>query len=58
VNIQGVWHSFHARSNELLISDIIIRMCRGLIDVLIIIYVTNVIGITVAQYGFWWQYNW
>jgi MFS family permease len=35
----------------LLISDIIIRMCEGLPDVLIVLYVTNVIGVSIAQYG-------
>jgi MFS family permease len=51
VNIRGVWHSFHAALKRLLISDIIIRMCEGLADVLIILYVTNVIGISIARYG-------
>ena len=50
-NIRGVWRSFHAALKRLLISDIIIRMCEGLADVLIIIYVTNVIGVSVARYG-------
>jgi len=34
-----------------LISDIIIRMCEGLPDVLIILYVTNILGVSVARYG-------
>jgi len=50
-NIRGVWRSFHAALKRLLISDIIIRMCEGLPDVLIILYVTGVIGISVARYG-------
>jgi MFS family permease len=49
--LRGVWHSFHHALKQLLISDIIIRTCEGLAEVLIIIYVTNVIGISVAQYG-------
>ncbi len=51
VNIRGVWRSFHAALKRLLISDIIIRMCEGLPDVLIILYVTNVIGVSVVGYG-------
>lgn len=51
VNIRGVWRSFHDALKRLLISDIIIRMCEGLPDVLIILYVTNVIGVSVARYG-------
>lgn len=51
VNIRGVWRSFHRALKRLLISDVIIRLCEGLPDVLIILYVTNILGVTVAQYG-------
>jgi len=51
VNIRGVWRSFHTALKRLLVSDIIIRMCEGLPDVLIILYVTNVIGVSIAKYG-------
>lgn len=51
VNIRGVWRSFHDALKRLLISDIIIRICEGLSDVLIILYVTNVIGVSIARYG-------
>ena len=50
-NIRGVWRSFHGVLKRLLISDIIIRMCEGLPDVLIILYVTNILGVSVARYG-------
>jgi len=50
-NIRGVWRSFHGVLKRLLISDIIIRMCEGLPDVLIILYVTNILAVSVAQYG-------
>jgi MFS family permease len=50
-NIRGVWRSFHGALKRLLISDIIIRMCEGLPEVLIILYVTNVVGVSAAQYG-------
>jgi MFS family permease len=49
--IAGVWRSFHGALKRLLISDIIIRTCEALAEVLIIIYATNVIGISVAQFG-------
>ena len=49
--IRGVWKSFHGALKRLLISDIIIRTCESLTEVLIIIYVTNVIGISIAQYA-------
>jgi MFS family permease len=50
-NIRGVWRSFHFALKRLLISDIIIRTCEGLADVLIVLYVTNISGISLAQYG-------
>ncbi len=50
-NIRGVWRSFHSALKRLLVSDVIIRMCEGLPDVLIILYVTNVIGVSIAEYG-------
>ncbi|HJR08129.1 MAG TPA: MFS transporter [Pyrinomonadaceae bacterium] len=50
-NIRGVWSSFHVALKKLLVSDIIIRTCEGLAEVFIILYVTNVTGIGVAQYG-------
>jgi MFS family permease len=50
-NVRGVWRSFHFALKRLLISDIIIRMCEGMAEVFIVIYVSNVIGITLAEYG-------
>src|SRR5262249_28665745 len=46
-----VWRSFHHALKRLLISDIIIRTCEGLADVFVILYVTNVLGFSAAQYG-------
>jgi MFS family permease len=51
VNIRGVWRSFHFALKRLLISDIIIRMCEGMADIFIILYVTNVLGVSYARYG-------
>ncbi len=50
-NITGVWRSFHAALKRLLISDIIIRLCEGLAEVFIVLYVMNVHRIGAAQYG-------
>jgi MFS family permease len=50
-NIRGVWRSFHVALKRLLISDIIIRTCEGLAEILIVLYVTNVIGVSLAQFG-------
>ena len=51
VNIRGVWLSFHAALKRLLISDIIIRTCEGMADIFVVLYVTNILGISIAQYG-------
>jgi MFS family permease len=51
VNILGVWRSFHHALKRLLISDIFIRTCEGMADIFVILYVTNVIGLSVARYG-------
>jgi len=51
VKIGGVWRSFHHALKRLLVSDIIIRVCEGLPDVFIILYVTHVLNIDAAQYG-------
>jgi MFS family permease len=50
-NVRGVWNSFHWTLRRLLVSDIIIRTCEGMSDIFIVIYVSNVIGIGLAQYG-------
>ncbi|MBA3806686.1 MAG: MFS transporter, partial [Acidobacteria bacterium] len=50
-NVRSVWHSFHAALKRLLISDIIIRMCEGLAEIFIVLYVTNVTGMSIAEYG-------
>src|SRR5437867_8502755 len=51
VSIRGLWASLDAALKKLLVSDIIIRTCEGLSEVLIILYVTDVTGISIAQYG-------
>jgi len=50
-NIRGVWRSFHWTLKRLLLSDVIIRTCEGMADIFIVLYVTNVIGIGLGQYG-------
>jgi len=51
INIFGVWKSFHGRLKRLLISDIFIRTCEGMTDVLVILYVVDVLHISVARFG-------
>ena len=51
VNIFGVWRLFHSGLKRLLISDIFIRTCEGMADVLVILYVTNVLHVSTARFG-------
>ena len=51
VRIGGVWNSFHPTLKRLLASDIVIRMCEGVADIFVVLYVTNVIGVTIPEYG-------
>jgi len=50
-NIFGVWKSFQTGLKRLLVSDIFIRTCEGMTDVLVILYVTNVLHVSVARFG-------
>ena len=50
-NVLGVWRSLPTPLRWLLASDIFIRTCEGLVDVFLVLYVTNIIGITAPQFG-------
>jgi MFS family permease len=49
--IVGVWQTFHTALKRLLVSDVIIRTCEGMIGVITILYVTNVKQFSIQQYG-------
>jgi len=51
VKIGGVWNSFHPTLKGLLASDIVIRLCEGMADIFVVLYVTNVSRITLPEYG-------
>lgn len=51
VKIGGIWDSFHPTLKRLLASDIVIRLCEGMADILVVLYVTNVSRITLPEYG-------
>ncbi len=51
MKIHGVWQSFNPILKRLLLSDIVIRTCEGMADIFTVLYVTNVTGITIPQYG-------
>jgi MFS family permease len=51
VKMSGVWKSFHPVLKRLLASDIVIRMCEGMADIFVVLYVTNVSDVTIPKYG-------
>lgn len=51
VTIRGVWWSFPVPLRRLLLSDIFIRTCEGMVDVFLVLYAMNIVGITAAQFG-------
>jgi len=50
-SMRHVWQSFPGTLKRLLISDVIIRTCEGMAGVLIVLYVTNILGVSVARFG-------
>jgi MFS family permease len=50
-NARGVWRSFPPPLRWLLASDILIRTCEGLVDVFLVLYAINVVGISAPQFG-------
>ena len=51
VKLRDVWSSFHSTLRRLLVSDIAIRTCEGMADIFVVLYVTNIAGITIPRYG-------
>ena len=51
VGIRGVWSAIPTTLRRLLASDVFIRMGEGLTDVFLVLYATNVVGVTAAQFG-------
>lgn len=49
--LRHVWGSFQATLKHLLLSDIAIRTCEGMADIFVVVYVTNITGITIPQFG-------
>jgi MFS family permease len=47
----GVWRTFPLPLRRLLLSDIFIRTCEGMVDVFLVLYALNVVGIGAPQFG-------
>jgi MFS family permease len=50
-SIAGVWRALPVSLRRLLFSDILVRICEALVDVFLVIYALDVVGITPPQYG-------
>ena len=50
-NFLGVWRALPPTLRKLLASDVFIRTSDGMVDVFLVIYATNVIGISAARFG-------
>jgi MFS family permease len=50
-NIRGVWRSFPPALRWLLLSDVFIRTCEGLVDEFVVIWAMSIAGLTAPQYG-------
>jgi MFS family permease len=50
-NIAGVWRSLPDPLRWLLASDVFIRTCEGMVDVFLVLYAINVVGISAPQFG-------
>lgn len=51
VTVRYVWRSFPLSLRWLLLSDVFIRACDGLVDVFLVLYAINVIGISAPRFG-------
>ena len=50
-DIRGVWRSLPTPLRRLLLSDVFIRTCEGMVDVFLVLYAINVVGISAPQFG-------
>jgi len=51
IDLRSQFRSLHHALKRLLVSDIFIRTCEGMVDVFVVLYATNVIGVTAVQFG-------
>jgi MFS family permease len=50
-NIRGVWRAMPPPLRWLLLSDVFIRTCEGLVDEFVVIWAMSIAGLTAPQYG-------
>jgi MFS family permease len=50
-NLAGVWGTFPPSLRRLLLSDIFVRICEGMVDVFLVLWAVNVVGLSAPQFG-------
>ena len=50
-HIGHVWRAFPSQLRWLLASDVFIRTCEAMVDVFLVLYAVNVVGVSPAQFG-------
>jgi MFS family permease len=50
--VRHVWQTFPASLRWLLLADVFIRTCEGLVDVFLVLYAINIVGISAPSFGF------
>lgn len=50
-DVRGVWRALPSPLRRLLASDILIRTCEGMVDVFLVLYALNVVGVSAPQFG-------
>lgn len=51
ITVRHVWRAFPRSLRWLLVSDVFIRTCEGLVDVFLVLYAINVVGIGAPGFG-------
>lgn len=51
LGVRQIWRLFPDQLRRLLVSDIFIRTCEGMVDVFLVLYALNVVGISAPEFG-------
>lgn len=49
--LRGVWTAFPLPLRRLLLSDIFVRICEGMVDVFLVLWAVNIVGLSAPQFG-------
>jgi MFS family permease len=51
IDVRHVWASFPRALRWLLASDVFVRTCEGMVDVFLVLYAVNVVGVSAPRFG-------